>query len=87
MGAGGFVTARGLPEAAQQIPLVLNGATWVAKETFDEAIQMPHQGLTPILFSSTAQSGGPMAVTVTRLTLPRDAIEDAVSAVLRHGGF
>jgi hypothetical protein len=87
VGAGGFVTARGLPEAAQQIPLVLNGATWVAKETFDEAIQMPHQGLTPILFSSTAQSGGPMAVTVTRLTLPRDAIEDAVSAVLRHGGF
>ena len=87
VGAGGFFTARGLPEAAQQIPLVLNGATWVAKETFDEALQMPHQGLTPILFSSTAQSGGPLAVTVTRLTLPRDAIEDAVSAVLRHGGF
>jgi hypothetical protein len=87
VGAGGFVTARGLPEAAEQVPLVLNGATWVAKESFDEAGQMPHQGLTPILFSSTAQAGGPPAVTVTRLTLPREAIEDAVATILRRGGF
>ena len=87
VGAGGFFTARGLPEAAQQVPLVLNGATWVAKETFDEAAQMPHQGLTPILFSSTAQAGAPGGVTVIRVTLPRDAIEDAVATILRHGGF
>jgi hypothetical protein len=87
VGAGGFFTARGLPEAAQQVPLVLNGATWVAKETFDEAAQMPHQGLTPILFSSTAQSGSATAVTVTRVSVPRDAIEDAVATILRHGGF
>jgi hypothetical protein len=87
VGAGGFFTARGLPEAGQQLPLLLEGATWLGKETFDEAAQMPHQGLTPILFSSTAQSGGGAAVTVTRITLPRDAIEDAVATVLRRGGF
>jgi hypothetical protein len=85
IGAGGFFTARGLPEAAQQVPLVLNGATWVAKESFDEAAQMPHQGLTPILFSSTAQSGAPGMV--ARVTLPKEAIEDAVATVLRRGGL
>ncbi|HEY3820179.1 MAG TPA: hypothetical protein VGL81_23605 [Polyangiaceae bacterium] len=87
VGAGGFFTARGLPEAAEQLPLLFEGATWVARETFEEAAQMPHQGLTPILFSSTAQASGATPTTVTRLTLPKDAIEDVVSAVLRHGGF
>jgi len=87
VGAGGFITARGLPEAAQQVSLVLNGATWLAKESFDEGAQMPHQGLTPILFSSTAQSGGAPAVTVSRLSLPKEAIEDVVATVLRRGGF
>jgi len=87
VGAGGFVTARGLPEAAQQMPLVLNGATWVAKESFEEAAQMPHQGLAPILFSSTAEASGGSGVTVTKVSLPKDAIEDAVATILRHGGF
>jgi hypothetical protein len=83
VGAGGFLTARGLPEAAEQGPLVFTGATWVAKEAFEEAAQMPHQGLTPILFSWTAQAGGATA----RVSLPKDAIEDAVATILRRGGF
>jgi hypothetical protein len=87
VGAGGFVTMRSLPEVAQQLPLLMNGATWLTKESFDEAAQMPHHGLTPVPFSVTAQAGGPPSVTTTRLLLPRDAIEDVVASVLRHGGF
>jgi hypothetical protein len=87
VGAGGFFTTRSLPEVAQQLPLLFTGATWLNKESFDEAAQMPHHGMTPVPFSFTAQPGGPPSVTATRLTLPRDAIEDVVASVLRHGGF
>jgi hypothetical protein len=87
VGTGGFITPRSLPEMAQQMALLFNGATWGAKETFDEAAQMPHQGLTPIVFSSTAQPGGAPAVVVSNVSVPREAIEDVVTAILRHGGF
>jgi hypothetical protein len=87
IGSGGFFTARGLPEAAQQFALLTNGVTWGAREAFEETAQMPHQGLTPILFSSSAQPGGPPMVTTSRMTLPKDAIEDVVAEILKHGGF
>jgi hypothetical protein len=87
VGAGGFLTARSLPEVAQQVALLLNGTIGGAKETFDEAAQMPHQGLTPVVFSSTAQPGSAPAITVSSVSIPRDAIEDVVTTILRHGGF
>jgi hypothetical protein len=83
IGAGGFLTARGVPEAGEQLPLIFNGATWMAKEAFDEAAQMPHRGTTPILFTWTAQPGGATA----HVTVPRDAIEDGVATILKRGGF
>ena len=87
VGAGGFITLRGVPEAAQEGSLLFNGATWGAKETFDETAQMPHRGQTPIVFSSTAQPGSAPAVTVSNVSLPKEAIEDVVGTILRHGGF
>ena len=45
-------------------------ATWGSMESFEETSQLPHQGLTPIVFSSTAQAGGPPAVTVSRIVRP-----------------
>jgi len=86
VGTGGFFTARGLPEAGQ-LALFTEGATWGGKEAFDEAGQMPHGGLTPILFSSTAQAGGPPMLTLSRMSIPKDAIEDVVATILKHGGF
>jgi hypothetical protein len=87
VGAGGFLTPRAVPEAVQQGSLLLNGATWGAKEAFEDAAQMPHQGLTPIVLSSTAQPASSPAVTVSRVSVPRGAIEDFVAMVLKHGGF
>ncbi|HEY6460600.1 MAG TPA: hypothetical protein VIY73_10635, partial [Polyangiaceae bacterium] len=86
-GGGGFLTVRGLPEAVQQGQLLLAGMDWRAIETFEEASQLPHQGMTPIVFTSTPQAGGPPRVVASRIVVPRDAIEDIVALVLKHGGF
>ncbi|HEY8041041.1 MAG TPA: hypothetical protein VIF15_14645 [Polyangiaceae bacterium] len=87
VGAGGFVTARGLPEAAQQMALLFSGSTWGATETFDEAAQLPHQGLVPVVFSVTAQQGATPPPVVATVLVPTGAIEDVVTAILRRGGF
>jgi hypothetical protein len=87
VGSGGFFTTRGLPEAAEQLSLLSNGATSGAANTFEEAAQMPHLGVAPVLFSATSQGGGSPAAVLTRLQVPRDAIEDVVTTILRHGGF
>jgi hypothetical protein len=87
VGAAGFFTARGLPEGAQQLALLFNGATWGASESFEETAQMPHRGLTPVLFSLTALQGVTPTTLAARLQVPRDAIEDMVTTILRHGGF
>jgi hypothetical protein len=87
LGAGGFIAPRALPEAWQQLSFLFYGASSGAEETLDEAAQLPHQGLSPVLFSSTAQAGTTPAVTVSRISVPKEAIEDAVAAILRHGGF
>jgi len=47
---------------------------------------MPGQGMVAIPFSLTAQPGSPPASQVT-LQVPRGAIEDVVTALLRHGAF
>jgi hypothetical protein len=86
-GGGGFLTLRGLPEAIEQGKLVLEGMDWRAIETFEEASQLPHQGMTPIVFTSTPQAGGPPKVATSHVVVPRDAIEDFVALVLKRGGF
>ncbi|MGH7295854.1 MAG: hypothetical protein ACRELB_13005, partial [Polyangiaceae bacterium] len=87
VGSGGFMTARGLTEAAQLGPLLVHGSTWNAVETFDLSFELPHQGTTPVVFSSTPQPGGPPAVSVSKVTIPRDAIEDGVAIALKHGNL
>jgi hypothetical protein len=87
LGAGGFVTARGLPEIAQQLPALFGMSSSVATEGIDEAASMPHQGVVPIPFTVTAQQGSSPAPVVATLQVPRAAIDDVVAAILRHGGF
>jgi hypothetical protein len=86
VGTGGFLTVRGVPETIE--PFVLaTGARWDGPEMVEEAAQMPQKGITPLLFSSTPQGSPPATAVVMRLSLPRDAIEDVVAGILRHGGF
>jgi hypothetical protein len=87
VGTGGFMTVRGLPETIEAFGLVTSGVRWDGIEMVDEAAQMPHQGLTPVLLSTTPQAGSAPAAVVMRLQVPKDAIEDLVGTILRHGGF
>jgi hypothetical protein len=86
VGAGGFLTLRGLAEM-EVLSAVLSGGSLGGTVELDEAAQMPGQGVVAIPFSLTAQPGGPPAATVAALQVPRGAIEDVVAAILRHGGF
>jgi hypothetical protein len=56
-------------------------------EGLEEAMQMPGQGVVPIPFSLNPQTGGPPAGAQATLQVPRGAIEDIVTALLRHGAF
>ncbi|HEY8091935.1 MAG TPA: hypothetical protein VIF09_28935 [Polyangiaceae bacterium] len=87
MGSGGFFSARGMAESAQLGPLLMHGTTWGATETFEQATQLPHQGTSPILYSTTPQPGGPPAVSISSFTVSREAIEDVMALALKHGGF
>jgi hypothetical protein len=84
VGAGGFFTLRGLAETATFSALL--SALGATAEGLDEATQMPGQGMVALPFSVTAQAGSPPA-TQTTLEVPRGAIEDVVTALLRHGAF
>lgn len=85
VGSGGFFTARGLPEVAEQLtvfgadPEVGGGI-----EVFDEVTQLPHQGTTPIPFSMTAPASSPGTV-VTTLQVTRGTIDDLLVSALKHG--
>jgi len=93
VGAGGFFTARALPEGAPQLEALL-GTPHVPAALFEDIGKLPSRGTTPIVFAVTAQGGGgagapapgPASVTVS-LDVPRAAIEDIVAAILRHGAF
>jgi hypothetical protein len=84
VGAGGFLTARALPEVASQLGALFGGSRIV--EGLDEVGQLPHGGTTPIVFSVTARAESTPGVTLG-LNVPRATIEDVVAAILRHGGF
>jgi hypothetical protein len=87
LGAGGFVTMRGLGETAALVAVVagLDSPSEILS-MYEEALQLPHQTLSPIPFSITPQPGSPGPV-VSTFTLPKGSIEDAVTAVVKHGGF
>jgi hypothetical protein len=87
VGSGGFFTLRGLAELATLSEVLSGGSLGGATEGLEEAAQMPGQGTIAIPFSLTAQAGGPPAAALAALQVPRGAIEDVVTAVLRHGGF
>jgi hypothetical protein len=89
VGAGGFVTARGIAETAEQMTALgggdaggfANGA-----EIFESAAQVPHQGVTPIPFSLTAPSNAQAAQgVVATLRVPRATVDDILVVALKHG--
>jgi hypothetical protein len=87
VGAGGFVTARGLPENGVEIGAFGGGgmgAFGTAASLFDGSAQLPHQGTTPIPFSLTASAAAPGTV-VASLQVPRGTIDDVVMTVIKHG--
>jgi hypothetical protein len=87
VGAGGFLTGRAVPELALQLRIAGGGSTGGVSEALDDVDQMPQKGMSAMLFSSTAQPGGPPSTTISTLTIPRGTIEDLVTTILRHGGF
>ncbi|HEY5146054.1 MAG TPA: hypothetical protein VII82_04780, partial [Polyangiaceae bacterium] len=90
VGAGGFITARGVAETAEQMTALgggdaggfANGA-----EIFESAAQVPHQGVTPIPFSLTAPSNAQAAQAgvVATLHVPRATVDDILVVALKHG--
>jgi len=87
VGSGGFFTTRAIPEIPLQ--MMIAGGSWPPRlgQALEDLDEMPQKGMSPLLFSSTAKEGGPPAVTVSTITVPRGTIEDVVTTILRHGGF
>jgi hypothetical protein len=85
IGTGGFVTARGLPEAAQPVNTLLGGSMSPLAAGFDELAQLPHRGSVPMTFSLTARPNGSPAEVTASLEVPRGAIEDIATEITRHG--
>jgi len=87
VGAGGFLTARGLSEIGMEIG-AFDGEGGTGGHTaamlFDSSGQLPHQGTTPVPFSLTASSAAPGTV-VASLQVPRGTIDDIVATVIKHG--
>jgi hypothetical protein len=86
MGAGGFVTARGVAEVVLFVE-ALAGESGAGPELLDELAQLPHRGETAIPFSLTARSGTQTPTADAELQLPLGVIEDTIKAAIRHGGF
>ncbi len=87
VGAGGFFTARGLPEIGVEAGAFGGGgmgAFGTAAGLFEGSAQLPHQGLTPIPFSLTAPAATPGTV-VASLQVPRGTVDDVVTTLIKHG--
>jgi hypothetical protein len=86
VGAGGFFTARGLPEIAVEAGAFGDDPSTFANAAalFDVSAQVGHQGTTPIPFSLTAPAAAP-GTAVATLQVPRATVEDVVLAILKHG--
>jgi hypothetical protein len=79
VGAAGFVDVRSLPEVALQLAILGAEPVPGLLAALEHVATLPHRGLTPVVFSLTAQ---PDASVVATLQVPRDAIEDAIVAGL-----
>jgi len=86
-GAAGFFTLRAGAVMTQQLAVLFSALGMGADDSLEDVAHVPHKGETPIVYSLTAQAGGPPTSVVATLQLPREAIEDVVVGVLRHGGF
>jgi hypothetical protein len=86
LGAGGFVTARGVAEFVLLVQ-ALAGEYDLGLESLDELSQLPHRGETPTPFSLTARPGTQMPTVDAELQLPLGVVEDTIQAAIRHGGF
>jgi hypothetical protein len=93
LGAGGFLTGRGVAEMGEQIAALAGGDAGGfvnGGDIFESAAQAPHQGTTPILFSLTAPpaaAGAPATQTSAVMTvqLPRATVDDILVVALKHG--
>jgi hypothetical protein len=96
IGAGGFVTARGL--FAETVGWVMLAGLFedpsarVARlppqtvaDTWGDLRRLPAGGATPLTVTSTSSSAMAPASVVTSIEVPRAAVEDAIVWVLRHG--
>ncbi len=86
VGAGGFLTGRGIPEIAVEVAAFGDDASVFANGAalFDVSSQVAHQGMTPIPFSLTASSAAP-GTSVATLQVPRGTVEDVVLAIIKRG--
>ncbi len=84
LGAGGFLTARGVPEAREQMAALFASDPGREADLFESTAQLPHQGLTPVPFSLTAQPGAPGTVVAT-LQVSRGTVDDVLVTALKHG--
>jgi len=84
VGAAGFLTVRGLPEAAQLFVATLGSWMAGAPDGFDELALLPHRGGVPMWFSWTAGSGGAAVPVTATLEIPRGAMDDIVTTIVRH---
>jgi hypothetical protein len=85
LGAAGFFTIRGFLEGFGATGLASGAFSSEVVSTYERLLQLPHQALSPIPFSFNPQAG-PVSV-VASTTLPKGAIEDTVTYVVKHGGF
>ncbi len=84
VGAAGFLTVRGLSEAAELLAATF-GDQAGELEGFDVLGQMPHRGMAPVWFSWTAAPDAGAASVTATLDIPRAAMEDVATAIMRHG--
>ncbi len=82
VGAAGFLTLRAIPESALLFAGPLGGRS--TTEAFDELALLPHRGGVPMWFSWTARSEGGAAPVVATLEIPRGAMDDIVTTIVRH---
>jgi hypothetical protein len=87
VGAGGFVTAKGVVETVFFVQALAGDAGEGADDFLDGLAQVPHHGTTPMPFALTSRPGGQMPVVNATLEVPRAVIEDALKDVARRGGF
>ena len=78
MGAGGFFDVRSLPETIVQLVAMFGDSVPEALAALKTTANLPHQGLTPVVYSSTVS---PDQTAAFALLLPRGAIEDAIVLV------